>query len=426
VKIHYLNCGTMRPRGARWFVPHLERVPCICLLVETAEGLVLVDTGLGTRDMQDPSRLGSSNLMLNARSDPGQPAIRQIERLGFRPEDIGDIVCTHLDRDHAGGLPDFPHARVHVLAAERDAALNPRGHREKDRYRRCHFAHGPRWEAHDTVSGEKWFGLECMREMPGLPPGLLLVPLPGHTRGHCGVALDTGEGWLLHCGDAYYVKHELREGEEAPLGVRGFRRVAHMDHAEAMRSLARVKIILGGNSGISTVAAHDRFAYEETFGKPLAGSKEVTVLFRKELCTAIDIRAGTERVWEVLTDFGAYPEWNPMIRRASGRLEVGARLKVHFEPAGSKGHDFRPKLTVVEPGRELRWLGWPRFPGLLDIDHYWRLEEGPGDGSVHLVHGATVFGLLTPLAGKSLERKSRGPFEEMNRAMKERAERIMD
>jgi len=72
---------------------------------------VLVDTGFGTLDMRDLSRLGSMNFILNARPDDEQPAIRQIERLGSRPEDVRSIFCTHLYRDHAGGLSDFPDAR---------------------------------------------------------------------------------------------------------------------------------------------------------------------------------------------------------------------------------------------------------------------------------------------------------------------------
>ena len=144
-------------------------------------------------------------------------------------------------------------------------------------------------------------------------------------------------------------------------------------------------------------------------------------MFAKELTTEIDIDVPVARVWEVLTDFASYPQWNPMIRRADGELRVGARLVVRFEPEGSRGHTFRPKLLVVEPGRELRWLGWPRIPGLFDSEHYWIMQELP-DGSTHLLHGTYIYGLFAPLAGKAMIRASRGPFEDMNRAHKQRAE----
>jgi glyoxylase-like metal-dependent hydrolase (beta-lactamase superfamily II) len=160
--------------------------------------------------------------------------------------------------------------RVHVLADEREAALYPGDAMERDRYRECHFAHGPDWVTHDAVSEERWFGLDRIRDVPGLPPGIVLVPLAGHTRGHCGVAVDTGEGWILHCGDAYYVKEELREAGRAPVGVRAFRRVAHHDHARAMHSLESIKSVLREHGGeVRAVASHDQFEYRALFGKPL-------------------------------------------------------------------------------------------------------------------------------------------------------------
>lgn len=110
-----------------------------------------------------------------------------------------------------------------------------------------------------------------------------------------------------------------------------------------------------------------------------------------------------------------------MIERASGKMQAGSRLKVRFAPEGSRGYTFWPKLTVVEPGRELRWLGWPRFPKFFDSEHYWTISRGPG-GRTLLQHGVLVYGLLAPLAGKAMIRTSKIPFEEMNRALKERAE----
>lgn len=258
MKVHFLNCGTMRPRLAGWFVPEFAEVPCNCLLIETGQGLVLVDTGLGALD-KGVLRLGLSELVINSCPDSEQPAVRQVERLGFKAGDVRDIICTHLDKDHAGGLADFPHARVHVSEAELSAALDPRGFRARDCYRKCHFAHGPDWVAHRVAGGE-WSGFAC-KNIPGLPDWISLVSLPGHTPGHCGVLVDTGDGWLFHCGDTYYVPDELREGARVPAGVRGFRRVAHNDHPEAMRTLERVKrITREGGGKVTTISAHDMAA----------------------------------------------------------------------------------------------------------------------------------------------------------------------
>src|SRR5450759_1088582 len=259
MKVHRLNCGTMRPRGAKLVARDLAEVSSNCLLLETEDGLVLIDTGLGMQDMEDPRRLGRSNAILNAQQDMDKAAFRQVRRLGLRTDDVRHIICTHLDRDHAGGLPDFPDASVHVLAAERDAALDPRGLGEKDRYRPCHFEHGPKWVAHEwAASAEQWFGMDCLRALEGLPPGIAMVPLPGHTRGHCGVAVDTGAGWLFHCGDAFYVASELDTSKGAPLDVRCFRRLAHEDFGSAMEQISRINTALDRADGqVEAICSHD-------------------------------------------------------------------------------------------------------------------------------------------------------------------------
>ncbi len=144
-------------------------------------------------------------------------------------------------------------------------------------------------------------------------------------------------------------------------------------------------------------------------------------MLRRELVTSLEVEADRERAWEVLTDLEAYPEWNPMIRRASGELRPGSVLRVRFEPEGMRGRDYRPRLSVVDPPGELRWTAFLNLPGVFAFEHYWLLERA-GEGRTLLKHGVSVSGILAPLAWKIVERSSRGPFEAMNRAHKERAE----
>ncbi len=147
-------------------------------------------------------------------------------------------------------------------------------------------------------------------------------------------------------------------------------------------------------------------------------------MYRKDFVTELEIKAPAERVWRILTDFASYPEWNPMLKEASGKLKPGARMKVHFAPEGSRAHHFRPKLIIVHPNRELRWLGWPRFPRLFETDHYWIMEE-KSRGKTHLVHGSGIYGFFArfaSLGGKAVERAITRPFVLMNQAHKERAE----
>jgi glyoxylase-like metal-dependent hydrolase (beta-lactamase superfamily II) len=191
-----LNCASIRP-----FFPPVEAATC-CLLIETNDGLALVDTGFGVADITAPT--GTMRLFLalmRSPRDPEETARHQIGRLGLSPEDVRHIFLTHLHLDHSGGLPDFPAASVHVFRAELEAALHPRGFL-RWAYEEEHWAHGPRWVTHDKVQSGAWFGLDALERIEGLAPEIRIVPLAGHTPGHCGVAIRTDGGWLFHCGDA--------------------------------------------------------------------------------------------------------------------------------------------------------------------------------------------------------------------------------
>src|SRR5688500_9752598 len=130
-KVHHLNCGTMCPRGSKFVTGRggwLEdgTMVCHCLLIESGEGLILVDTGVGTVDVENPKGITPVRRgIVRPRLAREETAVAQVEALGFSPGDVRQIVVTHLDFDHASGLPDFPEAEVHVFAAEHDAILAP-------------------------------------------------------------------------------------------------------------------------------------------------------------------------------------------------------------------------------------------------------------------------------------------------------------
>ncbi len=260
MKVHHLNCATMHPACPR--LSHdpgdPRRFVCHVLLIETEQGLVLVDSGLGTADVAEKAkRLGK--VFVTAVSpdfNPEETALAQVKARGFDPKDVTNIVLTHLDLDHAGGLPDFPHAAVHLLADEHAAAMNP-SRREKDRYIQAHWAHGPNWVLHREPDGEDWFGFDCVRQLKGLPPELLLVPVRGHTRGHTAVAVQEPEGWLLHCGDAYFHHDEMGEDPRCPPGVRLFQRVVQVD-GRRLRNQARLRELAHAKpDDVRLFSAHD-------------------------------------------------------------------------------------------------------------------------------------------------------------------------
>ncbi len=140
------------------------------------------------------------------------------------------------------------------------------------------------------------------------------------------------------------------------------------------------------------------------------------------LRTAIDINASGERVWRVLTDFGAYREWNPFITSISGELRRGARLEVRVHALGGRGVTFRPTVLVADQNRELRWVGRLLFPGIFDGEHAFQITPLE-KGRVRLLQQETFRGLLVPALRWLLDGQTRAGFEAMNRALKERAER---
>jgi hypothetical protein len=141
----------------------------------------------------------------------------------------------------------------------------------------------------------------------------------------------------------------------------------------------------------------------------------------KEIHTEIEIQAPADRIWRVLTDFAAYPEWNPFVRRVVGEIKVGSRLHVFAQPSGGKGMWFRPKVLVVDPCRELRWLGHLWVPGLFHGEHTFVIESR-GEGCARFIQREQFEGLLLPLLSKMLEVDTRRGFEEMNQALKARYE----
>ena len=196
MKVHHLNCGTMDSPGTP--------IVCHVLLVETDNGLVLVDSGLRPSGLRG-SHAGSARpaACCGPRFDVEETAARQVEALGFRRDDVRHIITTHFDIDHIGGLADFPDAQVHVTAAEALGAMRPPTRMEKFRFRSAQWAHGPKIVEHEP-DGEKWRGFAAAKELDAIAPGIVLVSLPGHSRGHACVAVDAGHRWVLHCGDAFY------------------------------------------------------------------------------------------------------------------------------------------------------------------------------------------------------------------------------
>lgn len=262
MKIHHLNCGTLCPackrlvNGKGSFFERGKMI-CHCLLIETSQGLVLVDTGFGKVDVENPSHLGRGFLALTG-SNPKreETAFEQVKGLGFKPEDVQHVIVTHLDLDHAGGIPDFPHAQIHVHKPEYQAAMNPHWD-EKARYRPAHFAHNPKWKVHDE-QGDRWFGFQGLQAIEGLQDDILIVPMAGHTRGHCAVAVRDENGWLVHAGDAYFNHGAMVEGGSQPLGMIAFEKLVQVNGPLRIENQLRLKELVNDKkAGVRAFCAHD-------------------------------------------------------------------------------------------------------------------------------------------------------------------------
>ncbi len=245
---------------------------CHCLLLETEAGLVLVDTGLGLRDCEQPrTRLSAFFLaLLSPDLREEMTAARQVEQLGFRRSDVRHILLTHLDFDHAGGLDDFPQATVHMMGTERDHALAQDTWLDRQRFRPQQWAGSrARWTVYRPSHGERWYGFDCVRELQGLPPEVLLVPLPGHTYGHAGVAVRAPDGhWLLQAGDAYFHHREMDLARPwCTPGLRMYQTMMEKDRSQRLANQRRLRELRRAHGAeVTLCCGHDPVEFERLTG----------------------------------------------------------------------------------------------------------------------------------------------------------------
>ena len=250
---------------------------CHCLLLESddagdaagdtagqAGGLVLVDTGVvSTNPVADRARHSALfKAMDRLDLDPMQSAAARVRDLGHDPAQVRHIVMTHLDFDHAAGLPDFPGAAVHLSATEARHAQHPLGPIAQNRYRPSQWAGVRSWRTYRGFP-DSWLGLPAAR-LDGVPGEILLVSLPGHTKGHCGVAIRTGskEGgtpWLLHAGDAIFNHRELHPGPPGtPTLARAYQWFMQESQARRRHSLHALRdLVRRHGNEVRVVCTHD-------------------------------------------------------------------------------------------------------------------------------------------------------------------------
>lgn len=262
MKIHHLNCGTMCPicqklmsgQGS-YFKP--AKLICHVLLIEHKNKLVLVDTGYGLKDIEQPkTRLGGLFLKLTRPTlDTKETAFEQIKQLGYSPADVTDILPTHLDLDHIGGAPDFPNATIHVYDKELDYALKPK-FKDRLRFRKAQLQDVTKWQSHREIN-DQWFGLDAIDLTEQLGFEAKIVPLIGHTRGHVGIAVKSENKWLLHCGDAYFHPSQITENPQIPIGLAIFEKQVQTDQVQRIATQEKLRTLNLAHPEIEIFCAHD-------------------------------------------------------------------------------------------------------------------------------------------------------------------------
>ncbi|HPH68983.1 MAG TPA: MBL fold metallo-hydrolase [Kofleriaceae bacterium] len=269
-RVHHLNCATMCPRlPAGWLgLAKGSTMIAHCLLLETdRDGLVLVDTGFGLRDVADHKRVPGlfRALMRPALAGP-ETAHGQITALGLSPNDVQHIVLTHLDLDHAGGIIDFPDATVHVHRSEHRAAMDRVRRTDRRRYMPAQWAHAPKWALYEPT-GDTWRGVPSISQLRGVHEDIGLLPMTGHTLGHSAVTVRAGEQWLVHAGDAYFNRASVIPNGKVPGGITFFEKQVESDRPARLASLAALTKLRVEHSDIAMFCAHDPAEYAALVNK---------------------------------------------------------------------------------------------------------------------------------------------------------------
>ena len=137
----------------------------------------------------------------------------------------------------------------------------------------------------------------------------------------------------------------------------------------------------------------------------------------KQIRTSISINASKEKIWQILTDFEKYPEWNSFIKSVTGEVKVGNQIQIKLQ-----GMTFKPFVLTFIENSELKWIGHLWFKGLFDGEHTFKLIDNE-NGTINFEQRENFTGILVKLFTKSLNKDTKNGFERMNKELKLRAEK---
>lgn len=146
-------------------------------------------------------------------------------------------------------------------------------------------------------------------------------------------------------------------------------------------------------------------------------------MFRREIRTDYTYHVSSSLLWDILTDFPRYPEWNHFIFQIHGHADVGARIRFKFElPRGIRLPATAIILTVMIE-KELRWKGRFPIPGLFSAEHYFIFETS--EDTCHMHHGEIFRGLTVPFLWPILKLKGTPVYRQNNIDLNNRATQLL-
>jgi len=216
-----------------------------CLAIESDIGVILIDTG---PSIKSPQKTGTNKFYQNLKLKANRPSplSRRLATLDIDTDSVKHIVLTHLDLAQTQAIEEFPNATAHVFGSEYIAAMAPATQREKNRYAHLKNLNShPRWKVHQ-VQGSQWFGFDAIQIFEELGDHIQLIPLVGHTWGHCGVSIKKGQdNWIFHTGDAFFHQRELRlANPNAPWRIKLARYLATADQDSFFFNQERIRKLI--------------------------------------------------------------------------------------------------------------------------------------------------------------------------------------
>jgi len=141
----------------------------------------------------------------------------------------------------------------------------------------------------------------------------------------------------------------------------------------------------------------------------------------RELRTVIQISASIDQVWQVLTDFDHWKEWNPMVNQASGNASIHSRLSITMRgPDAKDAMKYQPIVIEVNPPKSFRWRATMLGASMFTNDRVFELKEK--NGGTELINREEFSGLMVPLFWSKMSLFVVPMLDDMNKALKEKLE----